>query len=80
MISRNYRIRVRHSDNTTWFLQLENVNLTDRGNYMCQINTVPPISKQGYLEVVGEYGARKEGIEGLPRERWKEGWKGGCRR
>ncbi|XP_050737874.1 hemicentin-1-like [Eriocheir sinensis] len=52
MISRNYRIRVRHSDNTTWFLHLENVNLTDRGNYMCQINTVPPISKQGYLEVV----------------------------
>ncbi|XP_063874177.1 protein amalgam-like isoform X2 [Scylla paramamosain] len=52
MISRNYRIKVYHSDNSTWFLHLENVSLTDRGDYMCQINTVPPISKQGYLEVV----------------------------
>lgn len=52
MISRNYRIRVYHSDNSTWFLHLDNVSLSDRGYYLCQINTVPPISKQGYLEVV----------------------------
>nr|XP_053636103.1 lachesin-like [Cherax quadricarinatus] len=52
MISRNYRIRVSHSDNSTWFLHLDAVSLADRGYYLCQINTVPPISRQGYLEVV----------------------------
>ncbi|XP_042221743.1 lachesin-like [Homarus americanus] len=52
MISRNYRIRVSHSDNSTWFLHLDTVILADRGYYLCQINTVPPISRQGYLEVV----------------------------
>ncbi|XP_069168921.1 lachesin-like isoform X2 [Procambarus clarkii] len=52
MISRNYRIRASHSDNSTWFLHLDSVSLTDRGYYLCQINTVPPIFRQGYLEVV----------------------------
>ncbi|XP_069998640.1 protein amalgam isoform X1 [Penaeus vannamei] len=52
MITRNYRARVSNSDNSTWFLHINNVRLADRGYYMCQINTVPMVFKQGYLEVV----------------------------
>ncbi|XP_071537618.1 protein amalgam-like isoform X3 [Panulirus ornatus] len=52
MISRNYRIEASNSDNSTWFLHFHNVSLADRGYYLCQMNTVPPISRKGYLEVV----------------------------
>ncbi|XP_047492284.1 uncharacterized protein LOC125041402 [Penaeus chinensis] len=52
MITRNYRARVSNSDNSTWFLHINNVRLADRGYYMCQINTVPMVFRQGYLEVV----------------------------
>ena len=33
---------------------MEKVEETDRGWYMCQINTDPMISQKGFLEVVGE--------------------------
>ncbi len=31
------------------------VQETDRGWYMCQINTDPMVHRSGYLEVVGRY-------------------------
>ncbi|XP_068200781.1 protein amalgam-like [Palaemon carinicauda] len=52
MIIRNYRLKVHSSDNTTWFLYIEQVRLSDRGYYMCQINTKPMQAQSGYLKVV----------------------------
>ncbi|XP_066975388.1 lachesin-like [Macrobrachium rosenbergii] len=52
MIIRNYRLKVHSSDNTTWFLYIEQVRLSDRGFYMCQINTRPMQAQSGYLKVV----------------------------
>ncbi|GLH12152.1 Uncharacterized protein GBIM_16900 [Gryllus bimaculatus] len=55
VITKNHRIAVTHSDHRTWFLHIRDVRETDRGWYMCQINTDPMKSQVGYLEVVGEY-------------------------
>ncbi|PSN54838.1 hypothetical protein C0J52_02936, partial [Blattella germanica] len=53
VITKNHRIGVTHSDHRTWYLQIRDVRESDRGWYMCQINTDPMKSQVGYLEVVG---------------------------
>ncbi|XP_022258511.1 limbic system-associated membrane protein-like, partial [Limulus polyphemus] len=52
VITRNYRIDLSHSDHRNWILHIKNVQVSDRGGYMCQINTVPMKSQVGYLDVV----------------------------
>ncbi|XP_023717611.1 lachesin isoform X3 [Cryptotermes secundus] len=52
VITKNHRIGVTHSDHRTWYLHVREVRETDRGWYMCQINTDPMKSQVGYLEVV----------------------------
>ncbi|XP_076754011.1 neurotrimin [Xylocopa sonorina] len=52
VITKNHRIAVSHSDHRTWFLHIREVKESDRGWYMCQINTDPMKSQIGYLEVV----------------------------
>lgn len=52
VITRNYRINLKHSDHRNWYLHINNVQESDRGFYMCQINTVPMKSQMGFLEVV----------------------------
>lgn len=54
VITKNHRIGVTHSDHHTWFLHIREVKESDRGWYMCQINTDPMKSQNGYLDVVGE--------------------------
>lgn len=53
VITKNHRIGVTHSEHKTWLLHIRDVRESDRGNYMCQINTDPMKSQIGYLEVVG---------------------------
>lgn len=53
VITKNHRIGVTHSDHRTWYLHIREVRQTDRGWYMCQINTDPMKSQVGFLEVVG---------------------------
>lgn len=53
VITKNHRIHVTHSDHRTWYLHLRDVRESDRGWYMCQINTDPMKSQAGYLDVVG---------------------------
>ncbi|XP_031773307.1 neurotrimin-like isoform X2 [Apis florea] len=55
VITKNHRIAVSHSDHRTWFLHIREVKESDRGWYMCQINTDPMKSQTGYLEVVVNY-------------------------
>ncbi|XP_014216945.1 opioid-binding protein/cell adhesion molecule homolog [Copidosoma floridanum] len=52
VITKNHRIGVTHSEHRTWFLHIKEVKETDRGWYMCQINTDPMKSTLGYLDVV----------------------------
>jgi hypothetical protein len=53
-MTKSHRIGVTHSDHRTWYLHVRDVAESDRGWYMCQINTDPAKSQVGYLEVVGE--------------------------
>ncbi|XP_016840239.1 neurotrimin isoform X2 [Nasonia vitripennis] len=52
VITKNHRIGVSHSEHRTWFLHIKEVKESDRGWYMCQINTDPMKSQIGYLDVV----------------------------
>ncbi|XP_053616824.1 lachesin-like [Plodia interpunctella] len=52
VITHNHRVTVSHSDHSTWYLHIKNVQEEDRGQYMCQINTDPMKSQMGYLDVV----------------------------
>lgn len=54
IITRNYRISLSHSDNRNFVLHIRNVQKSDRGGYMCQINTVPMKSQIGYVDVLGK--------------------------
>ncbi|XP_017881798.1 neurotrimin-like [Ceratina calcarata] len=52
VITKNHRIGVTHTEHKTWCLHIRDVRESDRGAYMCQINTDPMKSQTGYLEVV----------------------------
>lgn len=54
VITRNPRIALLHNDHRSWHLQIRDVKESDRGWYMCQVNTDPMRSRQGYMDVVGE--------------------------
>ncbi|XP_071749455.1 neurotrimin isoform X2 [Lepeophtheirus salmonis] len=52
VITRNPRISLSRPTSNQWFLHIQRVQPTDRGWYMCQINTDPMIHRSGYVEVV----------------------------
>ena len=54
IITRNQRVSLSHHDREIWRLHLERVQESDRGWYMCQVNTDPMRSQRGFLEVVGK--------------------------
>ena len=41
-------------DHKIWRLHINNIQESDRGWYMCQVNTDPMRSERGFLEVVGK--------------------------
>ncbi|UXI15992.1 aryl hydrocarbon receptor nuclear translocator [Sarcoptes scabiei] len=51
VISKNGRISVRSHANTTFYLTIHEVQESDRGFYLCQVNTKPMRIQIGYLEV-----------------------------
>ncbi|XP_076749305.1 lachesin isoform X2 [Xylocopa sonorina] len=52
VITKNHRIAVTHSGHRIWSLHIRDTRETDRGWYMCQVNTDPMSSNTGFLEVV----------------------------
>uniref|UniRef100_A0A8D8TUV9 Lachesin n=2 Tax=Cacopsylla melanoneura TaxID=428564 RepID=A0A8D8TUV9_9HEMI len=52
VVTQNKRVSITFNDHRSWFLHIKNVQESDRGWYMCQINTDPMRSRQGYLQVV----------------------------
>lgn len=41
VITNSDRLSVTHNDFNTWTLVIRNVQMADRGQYMCQVNTDP---------------------------------------
>ncbi|XP_076172115.1 neurotrimin [Ptiloglossa arizonensis] len=52
VITKNHRITATHSGHRAWSLHIKDTKETDRGWYMCQVNTNPMSSNTGFLEVV----------------------------
>ncbi|XP_055298957.1 protein amalgam-like [Sitodiplosis mosellana] len=52
VITKNHRISILHSEHKTWQLKIKDIRESDRGFYMCQMNTDPMKSQTGYLDVV----------------------------
>ncbi|XP_053210492.1 lachesin-like [Panonychus citri] len=52
IITRNYRVSLTVTDNRNFLLTIKSVAESDKGGYMCQVNTVPMRSQVGYLDVV----------------------------
>ncbi|XP_050532750.1 lachesin-like isoform X2 [Daktulosphaira vitifoliae] len=52
VISQNPRLTLSYNDHRSWYLHIKDVQEEDRGWYMCQVNTDPMRSRQGYLQVV----------------------------
>ncbi|KAL9930390.1 dpr-interacting protein theta isoform 2-T6 [Glossina fuscipes fuscipes] len=52
VITKNHRMSITHAEKRAWILRIRDVKETDKGWYMCQINTDPMKSQVGYLDVV----------------------------
>ncbi|XP_022701816.1 lachesin-like isoform X1 [Varroa jacobsoni] len=52
IIAGENRLRVSHNNARQWYLHIKNVQLADKGAYMCQINSQPMINQVGYLDVL----------------------------
>ncbi|GFU39784.1 hypothetical protein NPIL_401 [Nephila pilipes] len=52
VISRDRRLKITNSNKRQWYLHIKDVSVLDRGYYMCQINTEPMISQEGFLDVM----------------------------
>lgn len=55
VITKNQRIGITNSEHKTWIMRIKDIKESDKGWYMCQINTDPMKSQVGYLDVVGMY-------------------------
>ena len=53
------RFRLVQDDPNTWVLHISQVQRSDGGLYMCQVNTAPLMSQVGSLKVFGEKVRRK---------------------
>ena len=51
VLTNNARLSVMHSDLHTWTLHIRDVHRSDRGNYMCQINTDPMRSQVSHFSI-----------------------------
>lgn len=55
VVTHNSRITVHHDNLRTWQLRIRQLRETDRGCYMCQINTSPMKKQLGCIDVHGKY-------------------------
>ena len=54
VITHNDRISVKHDNRHAYYLHLRDIQESDAGKYICQLNTDPAISIGGSLNVVGK--------------------------
>lgn len=55
VVTHNSRITIVNEDSSTWKLKIKQVKESDRGCYMCQINTSPMKKQIGCVEIQGNY-------------------------
>lgn len=55
LVTHNSRIGVTHDNSRTWRLRIRQLKESDRGCYMCQINTSIMKIQQGCLDVYGKF-------------------------
>ncbi|XP_064106054.1 lachesin-like isoform X2 [Macrobrachium nipponense] len=51
IITKNPRFSLARNDHKHWYLRISDVRPSDRGLYMCQVNSDPMMSQVGYLDV-----------------------------
>ncbi|XP_058122718.1 lachesin-like [Anopheles ziemanni] len=52
VITKNHRMTIAHVEGRAWVLRIRDVKESDKGWYMCQVNTDPMRNQIGYLNVV----------------------------
>ncbi|KAH9419097.1 hypothetical protein DERP_005599 [Dermatophagoides pteronyssinus] len=52
LITKDQRFRLANNNKKQWFLHIKQVKSTDKGWYMCQINTEPLISQAAFLDIL----------------------------
>lgn len=55
VVTHNSRISVTHDSLRTWQLRIRHIKESDRGCYMCQINTNIMRIQEGCIDVYGKY-------------------------
>jgi hypothetical protein len=61
VVTHNSRISLTHDNHRTWQLHIRQVKESDRGCYMCQINTSVMKKQVGCVDVHGKLMAKKIG-------------------
>nr|XP_053641189.1 neurotrimin-like isoform X1 [Cherax quadricarinatus]XP_053641190.1 neurotrimin-like isoform X1 [Cherax quadricarinatus] len=51
IITKNPRFTLARNDHKHWYLKISDVRPSDRGMYMCQVNSDPMMSQTGFLDV-----------------------------
>ena len=52
-----------HDGHSVWNLHIRDVERSDEGQYMCQINTARAMTRLGNLHVVGEYSVQYSTVQ-----------------
>lgn len=55
VVASSGRFAVSHENYRTWYLTIKDVEETDKGCYMCQVNTLEMQKQIGCLDVLGEW-------------------------
>ena len=58
VITQNDRISLKHDNRHAYYLHLRDIQESDAGKYICQLNTDPVVSIRGSLNVVGKYNSK----------------------
>lgn len=68
VVASSGRFSVSHENYRTWYLHIRDVKETDKGCYMCQVNTIEMQKQIGCLDVLGECELNKNYTIVIPKK------------